>query len=98
MWRFPMGHDRSPSRRKMFRIRNFRRKANEKLRQKINALSVETLRWHRKFLDSENEKAYCLRDAQQSEQYFLQAFSEFWAAHFQAVVAENIQLRRVLLA
>ena len=67
MRRFPMGHDRAPSRRKMFHIRSIKRKFDDKLRQKINSMSQETLKWHSKYVHSENELAVRMRDAEKEK-------------------------------
>jgi hypothetical protein len=97
---FPMGRERSP-RRKTSRFRNLHyekaKMANEKLQQKINALSSETLRWHKKFLESENDKALQMKGAHE-EQNFLNFVNEFWATQVQVVAAENIKLRSMLNA
>lgn len=104
--RFPMGHDPAPSRRKMTRIRDVKKHMANKLRQKINALSRETLKWHKKYLNSENEMAFRMKEVEvevqatkhshQQTSLRCQYIDAFWAMQFQALYAENIRLRTML--
>jgi hypothetical protein len=91
----------------MLRVRNIRKKAADKLRQKVNALSKEMLQWYRKYLNSENEMAFRLRDAETKQKdaetefatlkYILDNVTEMWTYNFQVVIAENVRLRSMLV-
>jgi hypothetical protein len=90
----------------MSRIRDVKKHVESKLRQKINALSRETLKWHKKYLNSENEKAYRMKEVEVEVAATVRSHEEtsrrcqfidaFWAMQFQALYAENIRLRTML--
>jgi septum formation topological specificity factor MinE len=61
----------------MFHIRSIKRKLTEKLRQKVDAMSEDALKWHSKYVNSENELAVRMKDAEREKDHLSRETSKW---------------------